>query len=292
MKSAPFAYDAPDRIEGALALLQEYGSDAKILAGGQSLVPLMNMRLAKPAVLVDVNRISSMQYIRVESDGSLAIGAGTRQAAAERSPEVAASWPLLTEALKQVGHTTIRNRGTIGGSLAHADPAAELPVAALALDATFRLVGPLGERTVRAREAYVTYLTTVIEPDEILVEVRFPPRPRGGGSSFLEISRRHGDYALVAAAAAVSLDADGACTGVNVALGGVGETPVLVAPSNGELTGRRLDEATVREAARLYTADLAPSGDVHADPEYRKEVAEVLVRRALLSAAARASKEA
>ncbi len=292
MKSAAFAYDAPERLDEAVALLREHGAEAKILAGGQSLVPLMNMRLARPSVLVDINRIAALRYIRREADGSLAIGAGTRQITAERSPEVAAGWPVLVEALRQVGHTTIRNRGTIGGSLAHADPTAELPTVAVALDATFRLVGPGGERTVRAREAYVSYLTTVLEPDEVLTEVRFPaPAPRSG-AAFLEISRRHGDYALVAAAATVTVDEAGRCTDAAVALGGVAPTPVLAGPRDGELRGRPLDEAALREASRQYTADLDPPTDVHADAEYRSEVAAVLTRRALALALQRATKGA
>jgi aerobic carbon-monoxide dehydrogenase medium subunit len=292
MKSAAFAYDAPERLNEAVALLQEHGTEAKILAGGQSLVPLMNMRLAKPSVLVDINRIAELQYIRREADGSLAIGAGTRQITAERSPEVAAGWPVLVEALRQVGHSTIRNRGTIGGTLAHADPTAELPTLAVALDASFGLVGPRGERTVRAREAYLSYLTTVLEPDEILTEVRFPSTSPQSGAAFLEISRRHGDYALVSAAATVTVDDAGRCTEASVALGGVAPTPVLAGPSNGELRGRSLDEATLRDASRQYTADLRPPSDVHADAEYRSEVAAVLTRRALALAFERATKGA
>jgi CO/xanthine dehydrogenase FAD-binding subunit len=252
----------------------------------------MNMRLARPSVLIDINRIASLQYIRLEADGSLAIGAGTRQSAAERSPEIARRWPVLVEALRQVGHITIRNRGTIGGTLAHADPAAELPTLAVALDATFRLIGPRGERTVRAREAYLSYLTTVLEPDEILTEVRFPaPAPRSG-AAFIEISRRHGDFALVAAAATMTVDNAGRCANAAVALGGVGPTPVLVGPRKGELQGQLLNEATLRDASRQYTADLNPPTDVHADAEYRSEVAAVLTRRAMALAFERAMKGA
>jgi aerobic carbon-monoxide dehydrogenase medium subunit len=288
MKSASFAYDAPKTVNAAVALLAEHGPDAKLLAGGQSLVPLMNMRLARPSVLIDINRIASLQYIRVEADGSLAIGAGTRQSAAEHSPEVARGWPVLVEALRQVGHITIRNRGTIGGTLAHADPTAELPTLTVALDATFRLTGPRGDRTVRAREAYVSYLTTVFAADEILTEVRFPGPPPRSGAAFLEISRRHGDYALVAAAATVTVDAAGRCTNAAVALGGVASTPVLAGPRGGELKGQRLDEATLRDASRQYTADLDPPTDIHADAEYRSEVAAVLTRRAMALAFERA----
>ena len=288
MKAAPFAYGTPETVEEAVDLLKEHGSDAKILAGGQSLVPLMNMRLVKPAVLVDINRIGSLQFIRVDDDGSLVIGAGARQVAVERSGEVAGGWPLLVEAVRLIGHTTIRNRGTIGGTLAHADPAAELPVAAIALDATFRLVGPRGERTVRAREAYLSYLTTVIEPDEILTEVRFPAPGERSGSAFLEVSRRFGDYAMVAVAATVSLDADGRCADAAVALGGVAATPILAGPRNGELKGRQLDQAAIGQASRSYTADLEPTEDIHADAAYRAEVAAVLTRRALSQAAERA----
>jgi aerobic carbon-monoxide dehydrogenase medium subunit len=292
MKSAPFAYDAPETIDAAVALLAEHGSDAKVLAGGQSLVPLMNMRLARPSVLVDINRIASLQHIRLEADGSLAIGAGTRQSAAERSSEVARGWPVLVEALRQVGHIVIRNRGTIGGTLAHADPAAELPTLAVALDATFRVIGPRGERTVRARDAYLSYLTTVLEPDEILTEVRFPALAPRSGAAFLEISRRHGDFALVAAAAMVAVDNAGRCTNVAVALGGVAPTPVLAVPRKGELQGQPLDEASLRDASREYTAHLDPPTDVHADAEYRSEVAAVLTRRALALAFERATRGA
>jgi aerobic carbon-monoxide dehydrogenase medium subunit len=292
MKSAPFAYDAPRTVDAAVALLAEHGADAKILAGGQSLVPLMNMRLARPSVLIDINRIASLHYIRVEADGSLAIGAGTRQSAAEHSESVARGWPVLVEALRQVGHITIRNRGTIGGTLAHADPAAELPTLAVALDATFRLIGPRGERTVPARVAYVSYLTTVLRPDEILTEVRFPALAPRSGAAFLEVSRRHGDYALVAATARVTVDAAGRCMNAAVALGGVAPTPVLAGPRGSELQGKRLDEATLREASRQYTADLDPPTDVHADAEYRSEVAAVLTRRAMALAFERAVKGA
>jgi carbon-monoxide dehydrogenase medium subunit len=292
MKSAPFAYDAPEKLNEAVALLKEHGAEAKILAGGQSLVPLMNMRLAKPAALIDINGIAELRFIRVDQDGSLVIGAGARQIAAENSAEVAAGWPILVEALKLLGHPTIRNRGTIGGSLAHADPAAELPVVAVALDAAFRLVGPSGERSVRAREAYLDYLTTVIQPDEVLTEVRFPAPADRSGTAFLEVSRRYGDFAMVAVAASVSLDEDGSCKNAVVALGGVGAIPVLAGRQNGELNGRRLDEATLREASQIYTAGLDPPDDVHADAAYRSEVAAVLTRRALAKAAERATKGA
>lgn len=292
MKSAPFAYDAPETLDEAVALLAEHGSEAKILAGGQSLVPLLNMRLARPGVLVDINRIAPLRFIRVDEDGTLVIGAATRQIAAEGSRELAEGWPMLVEALALIGHTTIRNQGTVGGSLAHADPSAELPAAAVALGATFRVVGPRGERTVPAREAYVGYLTTVLEPDEILTEIRFPaPAPRTG-TAFLEVSRRHGDYAMVSAAATVTLDEDGRCGSAAVVLGGVAETPVLAGPKDGELRGRQPDEAAIRDASRLYTAELQPPEDMHADATYRKEVAEVLTRRALTMAVERATKGA
>jgi aerobic carbon-monoxide dehydrogenase medium subunit len=254
MKSAPFAYDAPEKLNEAVALLKEHGAEAKILAGGQSLVPLMNMRLAKPAALVDINRIAELRFIRVDQDGSLVIGAGARQMAAENSAEVAAGWPILVEALK--------------------------------------LVGPSAERSVRAREAYLDYLTTVIQPDEVLTEVRFPAPADRSGTAFLEVSRRYGDFAMVAVAASVSLDEDGSCKNAVVALGGVGAIPVLAGRQNGELNGRRLDEATLREASQIYTAGLDPPDDVHADAAYRSEVAAVLTRRALAKAAERATKGA
>ncbi|MBI3964102.1 MAG: FAD binding domain-containing protein, partial [Chloroflexi bacterium] len=208
MKPASFEYFAPTSLDEAIALLSQHGEDAKVLAGGQSLVPLMNMRLARPGVIVDLNRVSGLDYVR-EHDGGLAFGAITRQRVAERSDLVRARNPLLAEAIPFIGHTAIRNRGTVGGSIAHADPASELPAVAAALDAEMVIRGPEGERVATPDEFFLGYLTTAIEPTEILTEVRFPAWPAGAGWCFLELSRRHGDFAIVGLGVMVVMGSNG-----------------------------------------------------------------------------------
>ncbi len=198
MKPAPFSYRKPTTISEASALLAEYGEDAKVIAGGQSLVPLMNFRLARPQYLVDINGLTSLDYIRDEG-AWLSIGALTRERTIERSPLVASQLPLLAAASRWIGHPAIRSRGTIGGSIAHNDPSAEYPLIATLLDAVVVAHGPRGERRVPVRELFVTYLTTSLEPDEIIAEVRFPKPPPGAGWSFQEMARRRGDFAIVAA---------------------------------------------------------------------------------------------
>jgi carbon-monoxide dehydrogenase medium subunit len=286
LKPAPFEYVDARSLDEAVALLARHGDDARPLAGGQSLVPLMNMRLARPRVVVDLNRVESLAYIRDTSDG-LAIGAMTRQAAAEESPRVAGGWPLLAEALALAGHRAIRNRATIGGSLAHADPAAELPAAVLALDGRLTLAGPRGDRTVEARAFFRGALTTAKAPDEVLTEVALPPPPPRTGTCFLEVARRHGDFALVAVAAVVTLDATGTCTRARLALAGVGSTPLRAERAETLLVGREGDAALFAEAAQLVSEGLEPDGDLHASADYRREVAGALTRRALAGACER-----
>jgi carbon-monoxide dehydrogenase medium subunit len=291
MKPAPFEYVDARSLDEAVALLARHGDEARPLAGGQSLVPLMNMRLARPRVVVDLNRVESLAYIR-DSDGGLTIGAMTRQAVAEESPRVAGRWPLLVEALGLAGHRAIRNRGTIGGSLAHADPAAELPAAVLALDGRLTLAGPRGARTVEAGGFFRGALTTAKAPDEILTEVALPPPPPRTGACFLEVARRHGDFALVAVAAVATLDATGACARARIALAGVGATPIRVERAEALLVGRRGDPALLAEAGRVVTEALEPDGDLHASADYRREVAGALTRRALARAWGRAERGA
>ncbi|MDR7417294.1 MAG: xanthine dehydrogenase family protein subunit M [Armatimonadota bacterium] len=286
MKPAPFLYVAPRTVEEAVALLQEHGTDAKLLAGGQSLMPLINMRLARPEVLVDLNEVRTLDYI-TEVDGEVRIGAMTRQRAVERSPFVATHVPLLSEALRWVGHPQIRNRGTIGGSLAHADPSAELPAVAAALDAVFVARGPDGVRLLAPGEFFVSFLTTALEPAEMLVEVRFAVPSAPAGCAFLELSRRHGDFALVGAAAVVRLDS-GRCRDVRLALTGVGPTPVRVREVEEALLDQPPTEARLADLSRGIGPRLDPVSDIHASAEYRRHVAGVLARRALAAAAARA----
>jgi CO/xanthine dehydrogenase FAD-binding subunit len=290
VKPAPFSYHEPNSTEEALGLLQEHGDDGKLLAGGQSLVPLLNFRLARPDHLIDLNRIGSLAGIS-RRDGVLRIGAMTRQAALERSSLVARHWPLLNEAIEQVAHAQIRNRGTVGGSIAHADPAAELPVALSALDARFRVRSSRGERTIGAEEMFVTQLTTTMEPDELLTEIEVPAVPAQTGAAFLEFARRHGDFALGGAAALITVDESGVCVGARLVLLAAAPTPVRAAQAEEVLTGSRIDEDSARAAGREATRGIAPTGDIHGSSDYRRELIEVMVRRAILTAFGRAIPE-
>ena len=293
MKPAPFDYFAPDTVAEASALLVQYGYDAKILAGGQSLVPTMNFRLAQPAVLVDLNKIPDLDYIDSTSDGGLRMGAMTRQSTVERSALVARHAPLLHEAMPLIAHRQIRNRGTIGGSLAHADPAAELPVVATALNARFGIRTLDGrERWVDAREFYIALFTTDLAPEEILTEVRIPPAPARSGFAIQEVARRHGDYAIVGAAAAVTLNDAGRCRDATLVYLSVGEGPVIAAQAGAMLHGQTPDDDLIRAAAHTAaTADIDPTADIHASVAYRRFLAETLGRRVLQTAFARAGTE-
>lgn len=290
MKPAVFDYYDPRNIDEALELLRELGDAAKALAGGQSLVPLMNFRLARPAHLVDLNRVAGMDDLRTE-DGWLVIGAMTRQRAAERSPTLR-RWPLIAEALGHVGHLAIRCRGTVGGSLAHADPAAELPTVMAALEARFEIRSRTRRRTSGPGEFFVTHLTTSLQPDELLVEVRVPPVPPRTGWSFREVSRRHGDFALVGVAALLTLDPAGTVDRARLAFTGVGPVPTRAEASEAALIGQPPGAPLLREAAAVAARDLDPPSDLHASAEYRREVAQVLAREALAEAASRAVRAA
>ena len=288
MKPAPFVYHRPDSLAEALGILAELGDEAKVLAGGQSLVPTMNFRLARPAHLVDLNRLTDLAYAREDADGGLALGAMTRQRALEKSALVAARSPLLAEAVGLIGHVQIRTRGTLGGSLAHADPAAELPAVVAALDGSLKLVRQGGERIVPASEFFVDYLTTALEPDELLAEVWLPAPGLRTGSAFVELPRRHGDFALVGVAAVVRLDEGGRCAQARLAVVGVGATPVRPAAAEAALAGSALDAEALAEAGRLVAAAVEPESDVHAPAAYRQHLAGVLAVQALAQAAERA----
>ena len=280
MKPPRFEYLAPTSLEEALALLAEHGDGAKVLAGGQSLVPLLNFRLVRPAYLVDLNEIPGLAYIR-QDNGHVAVGALTRQRAVETSALIRERVPLMADAMPQIGHTQIRNRGTIGGSLAHADPAAELPAVVAALEGQLVVRSARGERVLRPEEFFVAYLTTAIEPTELVVEVRLPVAPERTGTAFLEVSRRHGDFALVGVAASVTLDENGVCTRCAIALTGVGPTPVVAREAARQLIGTKPTPEALEDAGRRAAAGLQPDGDLHASSQYRKHVAGVLTRRAL-----------
>jgi CO/xanthine dehydrogenase FAD-binding subunit len=288
MKLPPFAYEAPTTVAEAVDLLAENLDEASVLAGGQSLIPLLALRLARPAVLIDINGIGELSGVSAV-DGSVAIGAMTREYVAEESKTIAESVPLLAAALPLIGHEAIRSRGTIGGSLAHADPAAELPAVARALDAEFVVRGPSDERVIPAADWFEGYLTTSRRPDELLVEVRFPAAKPGTGSSFQEVARRHGDFAMVGLATSMVL-AGGVISEARLAFAGVSDVPVRAAAAEDLLAGERPSAELFDEAARRATQDLDPPADLHGSSDYRKTVAAAVARRGLRAAADNAAR--
>jgi aerobic carbon-monoxide dehydrogenase medium subunit len=285
MKPAPFDYVAPRSLDEALEALADGGSDAKLLAGGQSLIPLLNFRLARPSLLIDLNRVDELAYVSSRDQG-IAIGAMTRQATIERDAQLRQTQPLLFEAIGWVGHPAIRSRGTIGGSLAHADPAAELPAVAVCLDAQLSVAGPRGRRTVSAADFFVGYLTTVLEPDEILVETWLPPLRPSTGQAWIEFARRHGDFALAGVAVSLSLERDQVCD-ARIVLTGVGGMPARAREAETLLVGGSVPEraSAAAEAAR---SAIDPDADIHASKEYRTHLAGVLTERAIRLAHERA----
>ena len=287
MKPAPFEYHAPRTVDEVLGLLVEHGDEAKILAGGQSLIPTMNFRLAQPSVLVDVNRVAGLDGITAAPDGGLSIGAVARQRLLERSAEVASRAPLLAEAIPFVAHPQIRNRGTVGGNLAHADPRSELPAVMLALGARFRLRGRGGERTVPAEEFFQGLFSTALAPDEMLVAVEVPPDPPGSGTAFLELSRRNGDYALVGAACLLTVDG-GRIAGARLTFLSAGDRPVLARAAMDVLIGESPGAELFESAAEAARGEVSPIEDVHASVEYRTHLVGVLAGRVLRAAAERA----
>ena len=286
MKPPPFAYECPIEVADAVALLAQHGADARPLAGGQSLVPLLNFRLARPAVLVDLNRIAALGCIAV-GEGTLRIGSMARQAAVEIDPAVARGWPLLTEAIGHIAHPQIRNRGTIGGSLAHNDPAAELPAVMLALDAEMTAQGPQGTRTVPTGEFFAGTMETALAPDELLTEIRVPALPEGTGWSFQEVARRQGDFALVAVA--VLLRPSGSAGGIDarVVVTGTGEGPMRMREAEAILAERGSDGDACEAAGNAVAQASEPADDPHAPAWYRQKLVAALTRRSCREAATR-----
>ena len=291
MKPPPFEYHDPDDLGEALRLLAEHGDEAKVLAGGQSLVPLLNFRLARPELIVDINRVAELDHLEV-TDTSVRIGALTRQATLEHSIAVAARIPLLTDAVSWVGHAQIRNRGTVGGSVAHADPAAELPLALTTLEAHFHIRSATGSRTVLAEELFVTHLTTTLEPDELLIEIEVPVPPTGTRCAFVEFARRHGDFALGGAAALLTLGPEGTVERARIGMLAASDTPLRAQAAENALIGRAVDAESAEEVAGLAVADVHPTGDIHGGTEYRRRLLRAMVRRALLAAAERSEQTA
>jgi len=287
MKPAPFKYIAATSLEHALALKAEYGDDAKFLAGGQSLMPAMNFRLARPAILVDINEIEELAGIR-PSGGATRVGPLTRYRALQRDATFAQLFPLIAEALPYIAHPQIRNRGTIGGNLSHADPASELPAISLALRARFRVQAAKHDRWIEAADFFVSALTTDLQPDELLVDVELPLAKPRSGSCFMEIARRRGDFAIAGVAVMMTLGERDECTNVRLAFCGVGETPVDAGSAADALVGFRLTEAATRDVAASVQAMIDPADNVHATADYQRHIAGVLTERALQTAYQRA----
>ena len=288
MKPAKFDYHDPTTLDEALGLMAQFGDQARPLAGGQSLVPLMNFRLIRPAHLIDLNGVAELSYLKMD-DGTLRLGATTRQRELERSMIVAKHWPLLNEAASYIGHVQIRNRGTVGGSLAHAFPSAELPVAMVTLDASFTLRSKTNRRTARAEGFFLSYMTTTLQSDELLTEISVPVLPAQSGWSYHEVSRRHGDFALAGAASIVALDANGTIQHARLTL--TGTTPIRSRQAEEFLLGERPSDALFRAVARRAIENLEQDSDIHASAEYRREVCAVLARRALMRAAQRSAEQ-
>jgi carbon-monoxide dehydrogenase medium subunit len=282
MKLPHVDYEAPKTVSEAVELLAEHQDEASVLAGGQSLIPLLALRLARPEVLIDINGVDELSGVSV-ADGWVAIGAMTREYVAEESETVAETVPLLAAALPLIGHEAIRSRGTVGGSLAHADPAAELPAVARALDAEFVVRGQSDERVVPAAEWFEGFLTTSRRPDELLVEVRFPAAGRGAGISFQEVARRHGDFAIVGLAASLTLS-EGAISDARLAFAGISDVPVRAVDAEDLLVGEEPSAELFDEAARRATDDIDPPADLNGSSDYRRKVAAALVRRGLRAA--------
>lgn len=288
MPAIPFEYHAPDTLEEAVALLAKHGDGAKALAGGQSLVPLLTLRLARPDVVVDLNHLEALRAVRRESD-DVVIGALVRHRALERGEGPLRDCPILQEAAALIGNVRVRTLGTIGGSLAHADPAAELPAVARALDGTLVVRGAAGERAIPAHEFFVGALTTALAPDEVIVGIRLPVLGPGVGYAVTEFTRRAGDFAIVAAVAVVEVRPAGEIARARVALAGVGSTPLRLPGVEAALASERPDPRILRRAAEGASREIEPEGDAHASAAYRRHLARVLTARALERAASAAA---
>lgn len=282
MKPAPFEYHSPDSLDAALALLEEHGYDAKLLAGGQSLVPMMNFRLAQPAMLVDLNRLPQLDSIIPDSSGGIKIGAMVRQSKLEQNTLVAEFAPLLHECVPNIAHPQIRNRGTIGGNLAHADPASELPAVMVALQAKFRLQRSGGDRWIGAEQFFQGLFATDCAPEEMLVEISVPALAPRTGWAFEEVARRHGDYALAGVAALATVDQGGVCTGATLVYLSAGEVPMAAPKAAGMLAGQAASDALFEAVAQAAASEeIEPVDDIHATAEYKRHLVRVLTKRAL-----------
>src|SRR5262245_6637791 len=289
MKPPPFDYVVPDSVEAAVEALAQAGADAKILAGGQSLVPMLNFRLLRPSILVDINRIPGLAFI-ADTENAIRVGALTRHHATETSPVIARHLPVLNAAMKCVAHRAIRNRGTLGGSLSHADPAAELPMIALLLDAEIEIASASLRRTSTARDFFLGALTVDLAEDELVTEIAFPKLPLASGWGFAEVARRNGDFALGAVATTLTL-ADGKIAQARIAMMGVGDKPERAADAETMLRGHALEPALIDAAAEVACVGIEPNADLHASSDYRRHLVGVLIRRTLADAWRRARED-
>lgn len=286
MKPAAFDYIAADSIEAAISALSQAGGDGKILAGGQSLMPMLNFRLVRPSILIDINRVAGLAYVEATQD-AIKVGALTRHHALETSPVIKAHLPVLTAAMQHVAHLAIRNRGTIGGSLSHADPAAELPMMTMLLDASIGIQAPKGRRVEQASNFFLGSLTTSLGEDEIVTEVVFPKLAPGTGWAFEEVARRAGDFALAAVGVTISAR-DGKADQVRIGMMGVGETPLRASEAEILLSGRKIDADLINEAVGSIQSSVQPNSDLHASGDYRRHLVGALARRAIDTAWQRA----
>jgi carbon-monoxide dehydrogenase medium subunit len=289
MIPAAFEYLRPKTIPEAIALLQQHGDAAKILSGGQSLIPMMKLRLARPGYLIDINRIAGLSHIK-EDGAYLKIGGLTREAELEASPVVRSKYPIIVDTAHVIADPQVRNLATVGGNLAHGDPANDHPATMLALGAQVVATGPKGERVIPIENFFLSLFTTALQPDEILTEIRIPiPPPRSGGAYF-KLERKVGDFATAAVAAQVTLDANAVCQKVGIALTNVGPTPVKARKAEDFLRGKKLDEANIKQAAQLAADDAEPSADLRGPVEYKKGLVKELAKRALSRALERAGR--
>ena len=286
-----FTYFAPTTLHDALTLLRQYGSEAKLLSGGQSLIPLMKLRLATPAYLIDINRIPGLEYLQ-ERNGFLRIGALTREADLERSELVRAQYPLVHDTARVIGDPLVRSLATIGGNLAHADPANDHPATLLALAAEVVATGLDGERTIPVAEFFTDFFTTALRPDEILTEIRIPAPVAGSGGAYIKLERKVGDFAIAGVAAQVTIDARGICTRAGIGLTNVGPTPLQAYSAEAFLQGKRLDQDNIAQAAQLAAEAARPEADLRGSIEYKRDMVRVLASRALIRALERAGAQA
>lgn len=283
MKPFSFEYFKPNNIDEAISLLNGYGEDAVILAGGQSLIPLMNLRLARPKYIIDINKIAELSYIK-DTNGGLSIGALTRHREIEKSDIIKSKYPILSKTVSLIGNPQIRNWGTIGGSISHADPAGELPTLLLALNGKVKVVGNQGEREIDGDDLFLGYLTTSMEKTEILREVYIPEISPKMGWEFVELTKRSHDFAIVSVAVLMSIDKAGKCNDVRISLGGVGSMPARAKGAEEFLMDKAINDDSIKKAANIASEEAEPESDIHASAKYRKEMVKVFVNRGLISA--------